>query len=119
MPFVSCLLFSINLIFIFLCTISLSQIGKGTSSKASAAKKVATSLKKGNGRKATRVHTKVHFYKPKTLALNRAPKIETLTAKRASKKVETSKAYDVVKYPLTTETAMKNVEVINVLKNSH
>jgi len=89
--------------------------GKGTSSKASAAKKVAASLKKGNGRKATRVHTKVHFYKPKTLALNRDPKIETLTAKRASKKVETSKAYDVVKYPLTTETAMKNVEESNTL----
>ncbi len=89
----------------------LISIGKGTSSKATAAKKVASALKKGNGRKATRVHTKVHFYKPKTLKLARSPKVDTVETKKRVAKAVTSKAYDIVKYPLTTETAMKNIEV--------
>ena len=90
------------------------SVGKGTSSKATTAKKVASALKKGSGRKATRVHTKVHFYKPKTLKLARSPKVDTLETKNKVKKAQTSKAYDIVKYPLTTETAMKNIEVIRL-----
>mmetsp|Transcript_5217 Transcript_5217/g.5340 ORF Transcript_5217/g.5340 Transcript_5217/m.5340 type:complete len:145 (+) Transcript_5217:44-478(+) len=76
------------------------------------AKKVAASLKKGSGRKATRVHTKVHFFKPKTLKLARNPKVLPIPSYRSS---DTSKAYDIIKFPLTTETAMKKIEENNTL----
>lgn len=76
-----------------------------------AAKKAATALKKGSGRKATTVHTKVHFYRPKTLKLARNPKFVA----KASKSAEAPKAYDVIKYPLTTETALKMIEENNTL----
>lgn len=76
-----------------------------------AAKKAATALKKGSGRKATTVHTKVHFYRPKTLKLARNPKFLV----KASKSAEAPKAYDVIKYPLTTETALKMIEENNTL----
>jgi large subunit ribosomal protein L23Ae len=75
------------------------------------ATKAAASLKKGSGRKATRIHTKVHFYRPKTLTLARKPKIASGlgTAKAGVK------AYDVIKFPLTTESAMKQIEEHNTL----
>lgn len=76
------------------------------------AKKVAASLKKGSGRKATRVHTKVHFFKPKTLKLARNPKVLPIASYRSA---DTSKAYDIIKFPLTTETAMKKIEENNTL----
>ena len=75
------------------------------------AKKTAIALKKGNGRKATTIHTKVHFYRPKTLKLARAPKF----LPKASKSAEAPKEYDVIKFPLTTETALKKVEENNTL----
>lgn len=86
---------------------------KGTkpAPKAAKAAKAAGALKKGSGRKATRVHTKVHFYKPKTLQLARKPKVLA----RASKSVEGNKSFDVVKFPLTTESAMKKIEDHNTL----
>eukprot|EP01033_Poteriospumella_lacustris_P005280 gene5281-3771_t len=83
---------------------------KGTKPVAKAAK-AAGALKKGSGRKATRVHTKVHFYKPKTLKLARKPKVLA----RASKSVEGNKSFDVIKFPLTTESAMKKIEDHNTL----
>lgn len=66
-------------------------------------------MKKGSGRKATRVHTKVHFFKPKTLQLARNPKVAPST-----KGVESS-GHDTIKFPLTTESAMKKVEENNTL----
>jgi large subunit ribosomal protein L23Ae len=75
------------------------------------AKKVAGALKKGSGRKATRVHTKVHFYRPQTLKLQRQPKYQ----RKASPSLEGPKAYDVIKFPLTTESAMKKIEDNNTL----
>jgi large subunit ribosomal protein L23Ae len=50
----------------------------------------------------------VHFYRPKTLTLARAPRIIT------SSKIPPS-AHDTIKYPLTTESAMKKVEENNTL----
>lgn len=75
------------------------------------AKKTAGALKKGSGRKATRVHNKVHFYKPKTLQLARAPKV----LKQSVKSMPKLDAYSVIKYPLTTESAMKKIEDNNTL----
>ena len=75
------------------------------------AKKVAGALKKGSGRKATRVHTKVHFYKPKTLKLAREPKVLNKSVKSLPK----MDAFAILKFPLTTESAMKKIEDNNTL----
>lgn len=79
--------------------------------KKTDAKKVAGALKKGSGRKATRVHTKVHFYKPNTLKLARAPKVVN---KSTPGRVKMDN-YAILKYPLTTESAMKKIEDNNTL----
>jgi len=68
-------------------------------------------LKKGSGRKATRIHTKVHFYKPKTLQLARKPKV----LKKAVKPLAKTSPFQVIKFPLTTESAMKKIEDNNTL----
>ncbi len=75
------------------------------------ATKAAAALKKGSGRKATRVHTKVHFFRPRTLKLSRNPKVIA----KAHKSIEADKSYDVIKFPLTTESAMKKIEENNTL----
>jgi large subunit ribosomal protein L23Ae len=75
------------------------------------AKKAVVALKKGTGRKGTRIHTKVHFYRPKTLKLERNPKY----LHKASKSVAAPKEFDIIKFPLTTESAMKKVEENNTL----
>lgn len=80
---------------------------------ASKAKKAGKSLVKGSGRKGARVHTKVHFFKPKTLKLARKP----VVIKKAAiiTKSVLSKAHDIIKHPLTTESAMKKIEENNTL----
>ncbi|KAJ1429881.1 ribosomal protein L23/L15e core domain-containing protein [Ochromonadaceae sp. CCMP2298] len=74
-------------------------------------KKTASALKKGSGRKATVVRSKVHFYKPKTLKLARSPKVIVKTSKAA----QGPKEFDVIRFPLTTESAMKKIEDNNTL----
>ena len=76
--------------------------------KAAAA---AAQIKKGAGVKKTRVHTKTHFYKPKTLKLARNPKYPS----RAVPSMNKMDKYRVIKYPLTTESAMKKIEDNNTL----
>ena len=68
-------------------------------------------MKKGSGRKATKVHTKTHFYKPNTLKLARKPKSSYTPTTLPTE----FKKFDVIKCPLTTETAMKKVEENNTL----
>ena len=74
------------------------------------ASKVAGALKKGSGRKAARIHTKVHFYKPKTLILSRKANV----LKKAVGTVVANK-FQHIKFPLTTESAMKKIEDNNTL----
>ncbi len=78
----------------------------GTAKKAV---KAAASLKKTTGRKSTRVHTKTHFYRPQTLKLARAPKLDV-----SAKGIQQS-GHEIIKFPLTTESAMKKVEEQNTL----
>jgi large subunit ribosomal protein L23Ae len=78
----------------------------------SKAKKGAASLVKGSGRKGARTHTKVHFFRPKTLKLARAPKLKKIPT---ATKSALAKSYDVIKHPLTSETAMKQIEELNTL----
>jgi large subunit ribosomal protein L23Ae len=75
------------------------------------ATKVAAALKKGSGRKATKVHTNTHFFKPRTLKLARKP----LAQVPSNALPADLKKYDVIKHPLTTESAMKKIEENNTL----
>lgn len=68
-------------------------------------------MKKGSGRKAARIHTKTHFYKPKTLVLQRNPKVLV----KAVKSIAESNKIQHIKFPLTTESAMKKIEENNTL----
>merc|ERR1712226_227095 len=68
-------------------------------------------LKKGVSKKGTRIHTKVHFYKPVTLKNRRKPKY----ASRSTSKKSTLDKHAIIKYPLTTESSMKLIEDSNTL----
>ena len=78
------------------------------SSKAAA---VAKTLKKGLSKKGTRIHTKTHFYRPKTLVLERKPKYQ----RKSTPKKNALDKYSIIKYPLTTESSMKLIEDSNTL----
>ena len=72
---------------------------------------VAKRLTKGVSKKGTRIHTKVHFYRGKTLTHPKAPKY----ASRSTPKKNTLDKYSIIKYPLTTESSMKLIEDSNTL----
>ena len=72
---------------------------------------VSNALKKGISKKGTRIHTKVHFYKPNTLKLDRKPKYE----KKSTPKKSGLDKHSIIKYPLTTESSMKLIEDSNTL----
>jgi large subunit ribosomal protein L23Ae len=72
---------------------------------------VSKALKKGISKKGTRIHTKTHFYRPKTQTHDRKPKY----AQRSTPKKTTIDKYSVIKYPLTTESSMKLIEDSNTL----
>jgi len=72
---------------------------------------VAKKLTKGISKKGTRIHTKTHFYRGKTLALPKAPKY----APRSTPKKNTLDKFSIIKYPLTTESSMKLIEDSNTL----
>ena len=79
-----------------------------STAKASA---VAKKLTKGISKKGTRIHTKTHFYRGKTLELPRKPKYASRSVPRKS----TIDKYSIIKYPLTTESSMKLIEDSNTL----
>ena len=72
---------------------------------------VSKALKKGISKKGSRIHTKVHFYKPKTLSAPRKPKYQRIST---PSKPGLDK-YSIIKYPLTTESSMKLIEDSNTL----
>jgi large subunit ribosomal protein L23Ae len=76
--------------------------------KAAAA---ATAVRSGTGKKMVKRRTKVHFYRPKSFQPPKAPKY-ALKAGPARAKMD---KYRVIKYPLTTESAMKKIEDNNTL----
>ncbi|OMH81152.1 60S ribosomal protein L25-B [Zancudomyces culisetae] len=78
-------------------------------SKAQQARKSA--LKGVQSHKAKKVRTTTTFRRPKTLRLPRNPKYARVSVPRMSKLDE----YEVIKRPLTTETAMKKIEDNNTL----
>merc|ERR1719424_2424277 len=79
---------------------------------SSKAGKAAKAAKMGvRSKSSVKVRTKVHFYKPKTLKLNRKPMYSARSAKRRTKMDK----YRILKFPLTTESAMKKIEDNNTL----
>jgi large subunit ribosomal protein L23Ae len=77
--------------------------------KAQVAAKV---VKKGNHQvKQVKKRTSVHFNRPKTLKLARNPKYPRNAIPSRNK----FDKYAIIKYPLTTESAMKKIEDHNVL----
>merc|ERR1712216_476918 len=84
------------------------------SSRTMAAKKAAaaaTAVRSGVGKKMVKRRTKVHFYKPKSFQPPKDPKCPR-KAVPARPKMD---KYRVIKYPLTTESAMKKIEDNNTL----
>lgn len=73
----------------------------------------AKAVKKGTSskRKAGQVRTNIHFRLPKTLELARNPKYERKSRPNRNKMDK----YSIIKYPLCTESAMKQIEDNNTL----
>merc|ERR1711877_16771 len=63
------------------------------------------------GTRTTRVHFKTKLHRPKTLRLLRNPKYSRRSVPRENKLDQ----YGILKYPLTTESAMKKIEDNNTL----
>ncbi|CAK9139800.1 unnamed protein product [Ilex paraguariensis] len=76
--------------------------------------KTAKAVKSGSStfkKKAKKIRTKVTFYRPKTLKKDRNPKYPRISAPPRNKLDQ----YQILKYPLTTESAMKKIEDNNTL----
>ncbi|KAG5186110.1 ribosomal protein L23/L15e core domain-containing protein [Tribonema minus] len=84
---------------------------KKATAAATKAKAAAKAVTKGTGIKKTKVRTKVHFYRPKTLTHDRKPKY-ALKSTPSQPKMD---KFRIIKYPLTTESAMKKIEDNNTL----
>jgi len=93
-----------------------NKLAKGTAkAKAVAllkAKKMATKVIKGAfGTRTRKIRTSVHFRRPKTLKLPRNPKYPRKSVPTRNR----MDAYNIIKYPLQTEAAMKKIEEHNTL----
>ena len=100
-------------IFVFVLVSGKSKSGASAkSSETSKAQKAKKSVLKGVQRTQKRkVRTNVHFYRPKTLRLQRTPKYPRHSAPRTNKLDH----FAIIKHPLTTESAMKKIEDNNTL----
>ncbi|XP_071926120.1 large ribosomal subunit protein uL23-like [Coffea arabica] len=86
--------------------------GRGTDGPRPAAK-VAKFVKSGTTfkKKAKKIWTKVTFHRPKTLKKDGNPKYPRISAPPRNKLDH----YQILKYPLTTESAMKKIEDNNTM----
>ncbi|CAI0411434.1 unnamed protein product, partial [Linum tenue] len=77
------------------------------------AAKAAKAVKSGPtfNRKAKKIRTKVTFHRPRTLKKERNPKYPRISAPPRNKLDH----YQILKFPLTTESAMKKIEDNNTL----
>merc|ERR1712196_423981 len=76
--------------------------------KAQTAAKVA---KKVISKKQTKIRKNVHFFRPKTLKLAHKP----MYPRESVTKQQVMDKFRIIKYPLTTESAMKKIEELNTL----
>merc|ERR1712179_609814 len=76
------------------------------------ARKVQKKVVKGvHGTRVKKVRTSVKFYRPNTFRPARAPKYP----RKSTPKRNRMDAYNIIKHPLTTESAMKKIEDDNTL----
>ncbi|THF96731.1 hypothetical protein TEA_006122 [Camellia sinensis var. sinensis] len=86
---------------------------KKSDAKAQALK-AAKAVKSGSStfkKKAKKIRTTVTFHRPRTLKKDRNPKYPRISATPRNKLDQ----YQILKYPLTTESAMKKIEDNNTL----
>jgi len=90
--------------------------------KVAKATKAKKTIQKGARTSKRRVFHTVHFYRPKTLRLARNPKYPRHSTNRLPKLDQ----YRILKFPLTTESAMKKMEdnntlvfIVDILANKH
>ena len=87
-------------------------MAKGGDRKTKKAAAAAKASKVGVHAKGTKkIKTSVHFKRPKTLRLARNPKYQ----RKSVNKVNKLDKYGIIKYPLCTESAMKQIEDNNTL----
>jgi large subunit ribosomal protein L23Ae len=84
------------------------KVGKGVVSASKAKKHVQKGKQLTRSRK---IHTTARFRRPKTLSLPRTPKYQRRSVARRNKLDQ----FAIIKYPLTTESAMKKIEDHNTL----
>ncbi|EKX73247.1 60S ribosomal protein L23a, putative [Theileria equi strain WA] len=76
------------------------------------AKAAASGVKKSLAVKKHKVRRNTHFFRGRTLSLKRTPKFERKVKTAYTKKLD---KFSIIRYPLTTESAMKMIEEINTL----
>ena len=90
-------------------------MAKGQQSKKAAVAKAAATAKASKkgvvAKSAGKIRTSVHFKRPKTLRLQRNPKFE----RKSTPSRPLLDKYNIVKFPLCTESAMKQIEDNNTL----
>ena len=79
--------------------------------KVAKAQTTAKVAKKAITKKQTKVRKNVHFFRPKTLKQARKP----MYPRKAIAKNPLLDKFKIIKYPLTTESAMKKIEELNTL----
>lgn len=84
-------------------------------SAAAKARNTSRKVRHGTHNKVVTVRTKTHFYKPKTLALPRNPKVVRKSVRKTEAGLQRMDKYNIIRYPLTTESAMKKIEDNNTL----
>jgi len=82
---------------------------KKQAKKAKSAAKLA--LKKAPKKKTYKIRTSVHFHRPNTLTTPRNPKYP----RRSTPKNRSFDKYAIIKHPIASESAMKNIEDNNTL----
>ena len=87
-------------------SVNTHQVGKKKALIASKAVKQGV-----NTKKTKKTRSNVHFYRPKTLQLDRHPKYPRKSLARTNKMDQ----YRVIRHPLTSESAMKKIEDQNTL----
>ncbi|CAD5117916.1 DgyrCDS6660 [Dimorphilus gyrociliatus] len=84
---------------------------KGGVVKAKAKKAQKAQLKGVFAKRQRKIRTSVHFRRPKTLSLTRRPRCPKRSTPRSNKLDQ----FTIIKFPLTTESAMKKIEDNNTL----
>ena len=102
-----CSFYSLIILIVIYYAVEKKADPKAQALKAAKAVKSGATFKK----KAKKIRTKVTFHRPRTLKKDRNPKYPRISAPPRNKLDH----YQILKFPLTTESAMKKIEDNNTL----